>query len=207
MSTAGSSDCNRWKKKKMTGNLKELVVRNRSYRRFRQDGSVSTRVLTDLVDMARMTASGRNAQPLKYKLVNDPALCREIFPLLSWAGYLADWPGPAEGERPSAYIVVCNDASIAPESRWDQGIAAQTLLLGAVEKGLGGCMIGAFHRKELTAALNLPPQVEPALVIALGEPVEEVVLVPAQKGEVRYFRDPAGRHYVPKRPLEEVLLG
>ena len=129
--------------------LQDLVLRNRSYRRFNQSKSISIDTLRELVDLARQTASGRNVQPLKYYLVVSKETCAKVFLTLSWAGYLKDWGGPKDGERPSAYAVILGDTLIAPNFGIDPGIAAQTILLGAVEKGLGGCIIATVKREEL----------------------------------------------------------
>ncbi len=186
--------------------LKEIVTRNRSYRRFHQERRVSGEMLTSLVELARLTASGRNLQVLKYAVVNDPMGCAALYPALAWAGYLKEWDGPAEGERPSAYIVLCCDTAIGPENKWDEGIAAQTILLGAVEAGLGGCMIGSIRREEIVRTLGLPENLTPVLVVALGVPKEGVVIVPVRDGDVKYYRDEAGVHYVPKRSLDDILI-
>lgn len=188
-------------------NLKELVVRNRSYRRFHQDAPVDLNTLTELVDLARLSASGRNLQPLKYKLVNTPALCAQVFPHLAWAGYLKDWPGPAESERPAAYIVMLGDRELTQNFGVDPGIAAQSILLGATEKGLGGCIIGSVQREPLANVLGIPERYEILYVIALGKPKEEVVIEPLPaSGDIRYWRDAAGTHHVPKRALDDLIL-
>ena len=90
----------------------------------------------------------------------------------------------------------------------DVGITAQTILLAAAEKGLGGCMIGSFDKTELKKLLNFPEHVEPKLVIALGKPAEEIILVdPKEDGSVKYYRSEDGKtHYVPKRKLEDIIL-
>lgn len=188
--------------------LKDLVLQCRSYRRFDQSEAVPAQVLRDLVDTARLTASAANAQALRFRIVNTPELCAQVFPTIRWAAALKDWDGPAEGERPSAYIVIACDLSIGKNKQWDDGIAAQTILLGAVEKGYGGCMIGSFQRGELAAVLGLnPEQYSLDLVLAIGKPREKVVLVPLnQDGSTTYYRDENGVHYVPKRSLEDVLL-
>jgi nitroreductase len=186
--------------------LKELLRKNRSYRRFFQNQAIGMQTLRELVDQARLTPTGRNMQPLKYKLINDPAECDRLFPLLAWAGYLTDWDGPEEGEQPAAYIVMCNDTSLAAESKWDQGICAQTILLGSVEAGYGGCIIGSFAKKELIELLGLPENLTPVLVLALGVPKERVELTEVQAGDIKYYRDEAGTHFVPKRPLDEIIF-
>jgi nitroreductase len=187
--------------------IEELVKRNRSYRRFYEDFSIDREVLTVLVDCARICASAGNRQTLKYMIFNEPDLNRQIFPRLSWAGYLAEWPGPEPGERPSAYIVILGDTDIHPGFDCDQGIAAQTIMLAAVEKGLGGCIVGSINRPELRKILQTPHSLEILLVLALGKPKEQVVLETVDdSGSIKYWRDAQGVHHVPKRPLSEVLL-
>lgn len=187
--------------------IRELVVRNRTYRRFDQSFLIAPDTLRELVDLARLSASAGNKQPLKYILSCDPAQNALIFEHLAWAGYLKDWPGPAEGERPSAYIVMLGDRQISPTFDFDNGIAAQSILLGAAEKGLGGCMIASIRRPGLREKLSIPERYEILLVIALGKPVETVILkTVGADGDVRYWRDAEGRHYVPKRTLDDMIL-
>jgi len=188
--------------------LKEIVVRNRSYRRFDESCAVSRELLLELVDLARQTASAANKQPLRYILSSDAARNAVIFENLAWAGYLPDWPGPGAGERPTGYIVILGDKEVSAEVAYDHGIAAQTILLGAVEKGLGGCMIASVGRANLRKALAIPERYEILLVIALGKPVETVVMDPiGPDGDVKYWRDENHVHHVPKRRLEDIVIG
>ena len=186
--------------------FKDIVKKNRSFRRFFQDREVSEETLTGLIDLARMTPSGRNMQPLKYAIINTPEACEKIFPLLAWAGYLTDWQGPEPGDQPAAYIVMCNDNSLAEATQWDQGISAQTIMLGAVDAGYGGCIIGSFRKKELSELLRLPENLNPVLVLALGVPKEVVILTDVHEGDIKYYRDQGGTHFVPKRSLDEILM-
>jgi nitroreductase len=168
---------------------------------------IKRQTLEELVDLARLSASAANLQPLKYILSCEPETNARIFPHLAWAGYLKDWPGPSEGERPAAYIVVLNDTQISHSAGCDHGIAAQSMLLGAVEKGLAGCMIGLIRRDDLRQALEIPEQYEILLVIALGKPREKIVLeTVGPEGQIKYYRDEAGTHHVPKRPLSNVII-
>jgi nitroreductase len=188
--------------------LRDLIVKNRSYRRFDQDVSISCETLRELVDLARLSASGANRQPLKYILSCDPEKNARIFACLAWAAYLKDWPGPAEGERPSAYVVVLLDTEIGLSGGVDHGIAAQSILLGATEKGLGGCIIASIQKDELRQALHIPARFEILLVLALGKPKEEVRIEPVgPDGDIKYWRDSQGVHHVPKRALEEIIVG
>lgn len=187
--------------------LKDLILKNRSYRRFCEEIQIEKQTLLELIDLARLSASGRNAQPLKYILSNTSELNSKIFPALAWAGYLKDWEGPADGEKPSAYIIMLLDKAISTNYFCDNGIAAQSILLGATEKGLGGCMIMSIKKEMLQKALSIPEQFEILMVIALGKPKEVVVLEPmTENGDCKYWRDSQQVHHVPKRALEEIVL-
>jgi nitroreductase len=188
--------------------IRDLVLKNRSYRRFYQDMPVSIDTLRELVDLARLSASAANRQPLKYVLSCDPRMNALVFANLAWAGYLKDWPGPQEGERPSAYIIVLGDKTITQSFGCDHGIAAQSILLGATEMGLGGCIIGSVRKAELSQALVIPAEYEILLVIALGKPKETIVLeAVGSEGDVKYWRDEQAVHHVPKRSLREIIVG
>ena len=187
--------------------IRDLIIKNRSVRRFCEDVAVERETLRELVDLARLSASAANMQPLKYVLCCEPERNAHVFRYVGWAGYLKDWPGPAEGERPTAYIIILGDTEISEFADCDHGIAAQSILLGAAEKGLAGCMIGTVRRKELSAALAIPPRYKILLVLALGKPAETVVLETAgPDGGIEYWRDADGVHHVPKRPLDELIL-
>lgn len=187
--------------------LRELVLKTRSYRRFYEDVPVPRQTLRELVDLARQTASAANRQPLKYWLSWEPEMNQKIFPCLAWAAYLKDWGGPAEGERPSAYIIILGDTEIAKDFNLDPGIAAQTIMLGATERGFGGCMIASIRREVLREALGIPERYQILLVLALGKPKEKVVLeLVGPDGDIRYYRDSEGVHHVPKRSLDEIIL-
>ncbi len=190
--------------------ISELIERTRSIRRFRQDRVPEEKTLRELVRLACLGGSARNAQPLRYIIVTDRSLCDRIFPLLGWAGYLRDWPGPAPGERPPAYVVCLLDEDRLPgpvtEAHCDLGIATQNLLLAAASRGIFGCRIGAFS-KEIHHLLDLPDRFRVLLVLPLGYPAEQVVLEEVgPNGDVRYWRDEEEVHHVPKRRLEDVLL-
>lgn len=187
--------------------LKRLVQSGRSYRRFDHGVAVSMQTLEELVELARFCPSAANRQPLRFILSTAPVDNEAIFASLKWAAYLSDWDGPEPAERPTAYIVMLNTARDWEFARFDLGIMAQTMLLGAVERGLGGCMIGALDREKLRAHFALSPDLEVSLVLAIGKPVEEVRIVDLpEDGSIRYYRDDAGVHYVPKRSLDELIL-
>lgn len=186
--------------------LKDLITKNRSYRRFDESSAIDYRTLEGFLDLARLSASGANRQPLKYMIFNTPGECARIFPSVLWAAYLKDWEGPGPGERPSGYIVILGDKSISEVFGVDHGIAAQSIMLGAAEAGLGGCMIASIKKEQLRKELNIPEQFEILLILALGKPVENVVIDEIKDGDVKYWRDSGNNHHVPKRPLDELII-
>lgn len=187
--------------------ISDLVKANRSCRRFYEDHAVDLKTLKALVDLARLSASGANLQPLKYILACEARKNAEIFACLAWAGYLKDWPGPEQGERPAGYIVILGDKTISQDFGCDHGIAGQSMLLGAREKGLAGCMLGSINRKTLREILNIESHLKILLVLAIGKPKEEVVIESVgADGNIRYWRDAAAVHHVPKRPLQEIIV-
>ena len=190
--------------------MREMIVKTRTFRRFFEKENISMDVLSDLVDLARLGGSARNGQPWQYMIINTPELCNRVFPFLGWAGYLSDWKGPAEGERPSAYILCLLNSNWlkGPESeaQFDLGVATQNLLLGAMEHRIGGCRIASISPK-LSSLFDLPEHLEISLVIALGRPRETVILEECQSdSDIKYWRDDDGIHHVPKRPLTSCLV-
>jgi len=187
--------------------LKDLITKNRSYRRFYQDKKIEEQSLRQLVNLARLSASAGNLQSLKYILSCDAEKNAAIFPTLRWAAYLTDWPGPDEGERPAAYIIILGDTKIYKDFFCDHGIAAQSILLGATEKGLAGCMFASIDRDGLRKTLNIDKHLEILLVIALGVPKEKIVLEEVKDdGSIKYWRDSSGTHHVPKRKLDDIII-
>jgi nitroreductase len=187
--------------------LRDLIEKNRSYRRFWQEAAVDYETLRQLVDLGRLSASAGNMQPLRYLLSCDPKKNALVFPNLSWARYIENWTGPAEDERPSAYIIMLEDKQVDHPLHCDHGIAAQSILLGATEKGLGGCIMGAINKPKLRQVLNIPERYEILLVLALGKPKEKVMIERLEPdGCVEYWRDGEGVHHVPKRVLDDIIL-
>ena len=187
--------------------FRELVTKSRSYRRFEHNFPLPEELLRELVELACYAPSAKNLQPLKYIPVCNPDLTQALFPALSWAGYLSDWPGPAEDERPPAYLVMVGDREISEEFSCDSGIAAQTILLGAAAQGLGGCIIASIDRKKIAELLSIPERYAIIMVIALGKPAETIVIDQiTERDQIRYYRDAHGIHHVPKRVVDDLLL-
>lgn len=186
--------------------IDELIRKTRSIRIFIEE-PIKEETMLHLIDLARLSASGANLQPLKYIISCEKGTNEIIFPKLAWAGYLKEWSGPADGERPSAYIIILGDRNIAKSFGCDHGIATQNILLGATFIGLGCCIIGAVDRKGLMDDLKIPDNFEILHVIAFGKPGEDIIIEAVGKhGDIKYWRDEKGVHHVPKRSLEEIVV-
>jgi nitroreductase len=187
--------------------LNTLVLKSRSYRRFDENYQIGGDNLRDLVRLAQYSPTGNNIQPLKFWLSNTPEMNEKIFPHLGWAGSLKNWKGPVEGERPSAYIIILGDKEIQLHFGVDHGIAAQSMKLGATEKGLGSCMIASIQRDGLHQSLGIPQRFQILLVLAIGKPIETVVTEPlSEDGSIKYYRDQDQVHHVPKRDLDDLIV-
>jgi len=185
----------------------ELMKKCRTVRRFDESGEVNSETLLELVELAGLAPSASNMQPLRYCLINDKERCITITGLLGWAGALKEWDGPGEGERPSAFIVIAYDSHIKNNPQPDPGIAAHAILLGAAERGLGGCMFGSIQREKLRSLLDIDPQFGISLVVALGVPSETIIIDQIASGmDTRYFRDANDIHHVPKIITKDLLL-
>ena len=189
--------------------LRDLLIKNRSYRRFEEDKRIGKEILKMLVELTRYCASGRNLQPLRYRIVDDREECERLFPALKWAGYYEDWDGPEKGERPAAYFVQCLDTELTSSCLCDDGLQLEAITLGASTLGIHGTIIKAFNAVEVKEALALPEQYKPLYVLAMGYPAEEVRIETtdgSKDADIRYHRDSEGRHIVPKRPAEELII-
>lgn len=186
--------------------IKDLIKKNRSYRRFDNSYDISEDTLVKLIELARLSGSASNRQVLRFLLSNTPDRNNLIFSCLKWAGYLTDWQHPIPEERPSAYIVILKPTEITSYIGHDTGIACQSILLGAVEAGLGGCMFGSVDRARLKDLLEIPAQYEIELVIAIGKPVEIIQLDPVQNDDIKYWRDDNMIHHVPKRDINDLII-
>ena len=189
--------------------FKELVYNTRSHRAFNEDRKITRDELLSFVDLARHTSYAMNLQPLKFRLVYEKKELDDTLAVTAWGGALPELELPPKGKAPTAFIIICHDTAIAPQSPShfvDVGIAAQTIMLAACEAGLHGCMLGSAKADGLRAALSLPENVIPVLTIALGDGLDDIHMIDAKNGEIKYFRDENNTHFVPKRPLEEIIL-
>lgn len=189
--------------------LRQLMMSDRTVRRFQEDRKVSVETLEKLVELTRYCPSGRNAQPLRYFVIISEEIREKVYPLLKWAGYFQDWDGPEKGERPAAYLIQCLDTHYGKDCLCDDGLQLEAITLGMRTLGLGGCIIKSFNTPKLAEILSLDDRYTPRYVLALGYPAEEVKIedMPLDDdADFKYFRTPDGVHHVPKRPLEQLII-
>jgi nitroreductase len=181
----------------------EKIIGRRSIRKYARK-EVPKEVVIKCVDAARLSPSGANRQPLRYVIVDDEELLREVFSTLSWAGYLPDYQ-PSEEEMPRAYVVILLDKNIRKDPGHDAGIAAMSISMVAYDEGLGSCILGAIHREELSKILNVPDDLYIVLVVSLGYPAENPVVDKIKDEDIKYWLDENGVLHVPKRELKDIM--
>ena len=184
--------------------LDTLLLHNRSYRGFDRDYVVHRRQLDAMIAVNTKVASSVNMQRLRFRPVVKGPEADAVNKYIRMGRGLPHLQLPFPGREPEAFIVVCSIAAENPGIDIDLGISVQSMLLKAVEMGLGGLIIRNFDREPIREALALP--YEPICVIAVGKPAEHIELVPVHEGEqLQYYRRD-GVHYVPKLTPEDLTL-
>jgi nitroreductase len=187
--------------------LKQLVKKNRSYRRFDGTVRITKTQINKMLELARLCPSAANLQQLRFFYSITGKTNDIIYSHLSWAAYLKDWHGPKHGETPTGYILILGPSKVSKHLLIDVGIVAQTILLGATELDLGGCQIASVNKTELHKALSLPKDLEILLALAIGKPVEQVVIEKViDPDDIEYWRDEFEVHHVPKRALKDLIV-
>ncbi|MGN0238356.1 MAG: nitroreductase family protein [Lepagella sp.] len=189
--------------------LLKLLQEDRSIRRFDGEVVLPYSTMESLVELTRWCASGRNLQPLRYRIVADREEAASIYPYLKWAGYLPEWDGPAECERPNNYLVQCIDTQLTDNCMCDDGLHLQAITLGARVLGMGCCIIKSFDPAKVAEVLGISERYRPHYIIAIGKGVEQVEVIDTDGttgANIRYYRREDATHVVPKRPLKEIIL-
>lgn len=189
--------------------IRDLIEKSRSYRIFDESYKLKKQDLVDLIELARFSPCGKNGQYLRFVPIYKEEILKEIYPYLAWAAYLKDWSGPAEGERPTGIIlIVSKEGTLTdPILACDMGIVSQSIMLGAVEKNLGGCMIRALNRKKVAEVLNLSDDYIIHIALAIGKPAQEVIVEDINENEdIKYWMDEDKTHHVPKIILDDLIV-
>lgn len=185
--------------------LDTLLRKNRSHRAFDTSYTVAMRQLETIVSVNAKLPSGRNAQTLRFKLLDAQGGGEDFCRFLHLGGYLPELHLPVPGTEPKAFIIVCSTEPESPIVDIDLGISLQSMALKAVEIGLNALIVKAYNKKEIKEALGLPS--DPLAVLAIGKGTETIVLdeVPAGS-DLRYYRDADGVHHVPKIAVADLLI-
>lgn len=181
-------------------NVLEAIKSRRSIRKFEQK-KVSKHDLLTIIDAGRLAAFGGNKQPLKFQILEN---AEEIYPCTKWAAYLSDW-NPKEDERPLCYIAILGDTNIKSTFETEAGSAISNMMLAAVELGLATCWLGALDRKKIKEIINT--DLEVVYLLAVGYPAQKSECIDIKEDDVKYFEDSDGVIKVPKRTLDEVMIG
>ena len=181
-------------------NIYGLILKRRTIRRFTQR-KIEKSDLLECVNAARLAPSAANNQPLEYISVTKNL--DKVFECTNWAGYLKDG-APKKGNQPPAYIVIISNTKISNDARYDVGLAAENIILTALEKGIASCIIGSLNRDQLIKNLVIPKYYIVELVIALGYP-KQISEEEEFKGDVKYWLDEKGNLHVPKRKLGDIV--
>ena len=188
--------------------VEDLIKNNRSYRVFDESYKISMDKIKEILNVVRFTSSGRNIQPIRFLPIVKNEQLNIIYDNIKWAGYLKDWDGPIEGQRPTAFILFLSDNNIkSPTFDIDLGLACQSILLKSIEQNIGGCMIGAFNKKKISEGLDIPQNYNLELILALGKPNQKVVIDDINSNEdIKYWRDENNVHHVPKIVLDDLIV-
>lgn len=178
----------------------KLIINRRSIRRFRQK-RIAKKILLKCLNAARLAPSAANLQPLEYILVTKNL--DRIFECLKWATYLKNG-APADDEKPMAYIVILSNTEINKEAKYDVGFAAENIIITALERGIGSCVVGSINRNKLSRAFNIPKNYFIELVTALGYPKHKS-FEEDFSADVEYWLDKKGNLHVPKKELKGMI--
>jgi len=184
--------------------LDVLLARNRSYRGYDKSYVVHSRQLEAIVSVNTKIASSVNMQKLRFRLVTQGPHADIVNSHIRMGRALPQLNLPFPGTEPQAFIVVCSALEETPGLDIDLGISLQSMLLKAVDMGLGGLIIRNFDKEDLQKELDLP--MAPIAVLAIGKPAEKIELVNVREGDdLRYYRKD-GVHYVPKIITEDLII-
>ncbi len=189
----------------------KAVLTRRSVRRFK-DKAVPFEALEKCVNAGRLAPSAWNVQPLEYVAIDDAEFMPRVNDTITgWAGQKRKPGSPFPGNAPKAGIVILINRKTEAElngnnkySTYDTALAAENMMLVALEQGLGSCPILAYDESLLKKVLNVPDNYDIALLILLGYPAESPV-TEVFAGETTRWIDEQGVRHVPKRRLEDIM--
>lgn len=125
-------------------------------------------VVSAILDVARLAPSATNRQPWTFLVADTPQLTAEVC-----KAYTRAW-----APEVPCFVIVCGNHDEAWHRPFDNkdhtdidtAIAAEHICLGAASLGVGSCWICFFDPSILRDSFNIPDNVEPVAIIALGYP-------------------------------------
>ncbi len=186
--------------------LKSLVQSSRTTRRFKKDAKVTNEDLKELLEVARLTSSAKNMQPIKYILVTKKEEVLQLAQTAAWAAHFKEWEQSDE-ERPSAFILMLNDRMIDGYPLFDAGASFTAISLAAKSKGLAVCPMASIDKELCSKLFVIPDNLDVMIGIAVGIGNETIQLVDAKAGDTNYYRLEDETHCVPKRTLDQIIMG
>ena len=182
--------------------VEEAICRRRSIREF-ENRTVDKAELLRLVELARLYACGGNRQPLRFGILTNPQKTEKLFQHLHWAMYLPEYMILPQN-RPPAYIILLRDEKVCKNCGYEIGAASTSVFLAAEERGLKTCALGSFDAGFLRELMEIPSNLCPELVIAIGYGAQQSCIVP-YVDTMKYRQEENGTFCVPKLSLTEVL--
>ena len=183
--------------------VSEAVKQRRTVRAF-ENRLVDRDVLLSICDDARLYACSANLQPIRFKIVSEPAQSEALYPLIRLAGYIPGYTLTQE-QVPPAYILIATEDADASRWQFEAGAVCTSIMLLAKEQNLETCCIGNFDRKKAAALLDIDTSRYSLLyLIAIGPSSQENRICPVTNGIKYTYED--GSFAVPKYDLSKILL-
>ncbi|MDR2203217.1 MAG: nitroreductase family protein [Nitrososphaerota archaeon] len=151
----------------------KAIKDRKSIRNYAHEASVSDEQIKELLEAAMLAPSACNSRPWEFIVVQNKDKLDKITKIHPYTQMLT---------TANCAIIVCADLNLqsgVSEGFFPQdcGAATQNILLQAAELGLGTCWCGIYPKEDKVKAFRslfeLPDNVVPFCVIAVGVPAEE----------------------------------
>lgn len=151
--------------------LNEAIQNRHSIRSFRPD-AVSEEQLLELAEAAQMAPTASNLQAWRFLFITDPQLKEKV-----------DLFSPGLSGKPPVILLICSDMEKVRKKGgknsevygclMDASMAAENLMLKALDLGLGTCAIKSFNEPAVRKVLNLSERYRIELLVSIGYPEGE----------------------------------
>jgi len=199
----------------------EVIKQRRSIRKY-LSRPVSKELIEEVLAAAGWAPSAHNAQPWRFIVLCDPKVKRKLAEDMAetWASEMEKDGSKIELEKfksrverfatAPVLVLAClimegmEKFSDEKRQRCERDLAMQSLavalqnmLLAAYAKGLGACWYcaPAFCKETVKEVLEIPAEIEPQALIAMGYPAEEPTAPPRKLIGEYCFRDRWGEKF------------